>query len=134
MIGLMAIPGKEGELPTHITDAGYKLIAVGIVDLSRSITTALVVIMHQTAAMMVCPMAAIKVLPVQLPSGVVVFGPADMAAGAILHFVQTHENLFGLQRAENVVLRNGSRGVGVLHLNSYGYRCFKDRHLKSLQG
>ena len=52
-------------------------------------TTALVVIMHQTAAMMVCPMAAIKVLPVQLPSDVVVFGPADMAAGAILHFVQT---------------------------------------------
>ena len=51
--------------------------------------TARVVIMHQTTAMIVCPMAAIKVLPVQLPSGVVVFGPVDMAAGAILHFVHT---------------------------------------------
>ena len=76
-------------MPTRIADAGRELIAVEIAGLSRSIIMAFVGVMHNTSAMIVCPMVAIMVMPLQVPTGTVVFGPVDMSAGAIPHFDQT---------------------------------------------
>lgn len=38
---------------------------------------------------MVCSMAAIMILPVEMPTGMIVFAPVDMTADTILHFIQT---------------------------------------------
>ena len=76
-------------MPTHITDAGRKRIAVEIAGLSRRITPTFVRVIRHTSAMIIWPMFAIMVVSFQVPTGTVVFGTVDMSAGAILHFVQT---------------------------------------------
>jgi hypothetical protein len=83
----MAIPGGEAELPAHIADAGRECIAVEIAELNRGITTAFVGVIHHTSAMIIWPMFAIMAVSFQVPTDTVVFGPVDMPAGAILHFV-----------------------------------------------
>jgi hypothetical protein len=87
MVSLLAIADGEAELPTRIADAGREFISLGILCLCLRIIIVFVMVIYNTTAMIICSMATIMVMSSQVSTTMVVFGPADMTAGAILHFV-----------------------------------------------
>ena len=73
ILQLLSVPPRESELPTRITDARQEAVASSITGHYPRIITVNGVIMHYSIAM----------------ANMVVLCPINMAAGAILHIVQT---------------------------------------------